>query len=186
MQAGACGAVAGAALVVTAAFAFADFARVYFSVYPAQAADEFKYGTADLFARVRSLGPGKQRVCFASLDWYNYETFVDFYMSGSALKPIEGLDAACSLPGSLIVVDAPLEGTARRQARVRAAGLRRRHHGLRVRNLTALKTRHSDLRHDALGDVTSSLRIKSPTRAKWSSCSSHVKSVVGPSSTYWA
>lgn len=96
-------------LIAVAAFAFADFAHVYFAVYPAAAADQFKYGTADLFARVRALGADEQRVCFASLDWYNYETYVDFYMAGSPLAPLEGLSPACDAPGSLIVVDAPFK-----------------------------------------------------------------------------
>ncbi|MDQ2908254.1 MAG: hypothetical protein M3R44_02770 [Candidatus Eremiobacteraeota bacterium] len=94
------------------AFAFADFDRVYFAAYPAAAADQFKYGTADLFARVRALGTGDRRVCFASLDWYNYDTYVDFYMAGSPLVPIEGLPAACAGPRSLIVVDAPSKAPA--------------------------------------------------------------------------
>ncbi|MBC5801380.1 MAG: hypothetical protein GIX03_10270 [Candidatus Eremiobacteraeota bacterium] len=95
------------AVGVTAAFAFGDFARVYFTVYPAMSADAFKYGTASLFHTVRVLGTGEQRVCFGSLDWYNYDTFVDFYMRDSPLAPIEGLGSPCTLPGSLIVVDAP-------------------------------------------------------------------------------
>jgi len=99
--------MAATALVAAAAFAFADFARVYFTVYPAMAADAFKYGTASLFHTVRVLGVGERRVCFGSLDWYNYETFVDFYMRGASLLPIEGVGLACTLPGSLIVVDGP-------------------------------------------------------------------------------
>lgn len=99
--------MATTALAATAAFAFAGFARVYFTVYPAMAADAFKYGTASLFATVRVLGVGERRVCFGSLDWYNYHTFVDFYMRGSSLAPVEGVGPVCTLPGSLIVVDAP-------------------------------------------------------------------------------
>ena len=95
------------ALSVTAAVALSDFARVYFTVYPAMAADAFKYGTASLFHTIGVLGVGERRVCFGSLDWYNYDTYVDFYMRESPLTPIEGLGFACTLPGSLIVVDAP-------------------------------------------------------------------------------
>ncbi len=64
-------------------------------------------GTNPLELHAGVLGVGERRVCFGSLDWYNYDTFVDFYMRGSALSPVEGLGFPCTLPGSLIVVDAP-------------------------------------------------------------------------------
>ena len=106
----ACGFANGAAttlLVSIAVLSTIDFMHAYLFVYPNASADAFKFGTAQMFATIRRLEPGRTRVCFASLDWYNYETLTDFYLAGSSLVPIEGVTPQCRLAGSLVVVDDP-------------------------------------------------------------------------------
>ncbi len=99
--------VASGAFALVATLATLDFARAYVYVYPGASADAFKSGTANLFHTLRTLERGHDRVCFASLDWYNYATLTDYYLAGSSLVPIEGIAPDCRLAGSLIVVDEP-------------------------------------------------------------------------------
>lgn len=97
-----------AALVSVAVVATVDFMRAYLVVYPVASATSFKFGTARMFATVRALAnDGYARVCFGSLDWYNYPTYVDYYLARSRIVAIEGLPDVCFAPGSLVVVDDP-------------------------------------------------------------------------------
>ena len=93
--------------VIVAAASTLDFVRAYLYVYPDASAAAFKFGTARLFATLRARDRADKRVCFTSLDWFNYETLTDYYLAGSSLVPIEGVAAECRQPGSLVVVDDP-------------------------------------------------------------------------------
>ena len=95
------------AFALVAAVSTLDFVRAYLYVYPDASAGAFKFGTADLFATLRARDRDDARVCFASLDWYNYPTLTDYYLAGSHLVPFEGIVPACREPGSLVVVDDP-------------------------------------------------------------------------------
>jgi 4-amino-4-deoxy-L-arabinose transferase-like glycosyltransferase len=99
-------AAAAAAFCVVVAVSVLDFCRTYFLVYPAQSADAFRYGTANLFRTLRTFEGTYARVCFDSIDWYNYETLTGYYLGASRLVPSEGL-TECSQPFSLSVVDDP-------------------------------------------------------------------------------
>ena len=101
--------IAVAAFSVIVSVSVLDFCREYFFVYPAQSADAFRYGTAGIFKTVRAFEGRYDRVCFAALDWYNYETLTQYYLDGSPLEAIENVSSECSAPRSLIVVSDPTE-----------------------------------------------------------------------------
>jgi 4-amino-4-deoxy-L-arabinose transferase-like glycosyltransferase len=96
-----------AAFGVIVAVSVLDFCRNYFFVYPAESADAFRYGTASLFKTVRGFEGSYERVCFDSLDWYNYETLTGYYLADSPLIAVEANLDACVAPRSLIVVSDP-------------------------------------------------------------------------------
>ncbi len=96
-----------AAFLVTVVCSMLAFCREYFLIYPEASADAFRFGTASLFRTVRRFDATYARVCFGSLDWYNYETLIDYYLAASPLTPIEGVTEECRLRRSLIVVSDP-------------------------------------------------------------------------------
>jgi hypothetical protein len=96
-----------AAFSVIVAVSVLDFCRNYFFIYPAESAGAFRYGTASLFKTLRGFEGSYERVCFDSLDWYNYETLTEYYLAGSPLVAIEANLDACDAPRSLIVVSDP-------------------------------------------------------------------------------
>lgn len=99
--------IVAAAFSVIVAVSTLDFCREYFFVYPGQSADAFRYGTASLFRTLRRFDDNYARVCFGSLDWYNYVTLTDYYLANSPLVPIEASLDECRRPHSLIVVSDP-------------------------------------------------------------------------------
>jgi len=89
-------------LVAAVCVQFAQFCSAYFVRYPVQAAHIFHYGDRDVFAFVKAHDAGVERVCFTSLDAWNYSAQTGFYMPGSTPALFGWMDPACKKAHTLL------------------------------------------------------------------------------------
>ena len=104
------GGLRNAAPVIAAAlalFSVLHFAIFYFTRYVHVNSNAWDSGTAAMFARVRTLSAGFQRVCFSVRPaWYELPTYERFYLAGDPIQTFNDVnDPACFAPGTLIVTD---------------------------------------------------------------------------------
>ena len=82
---------------------FVLFCRAYFIVYPQASADANQYEYREIFTTVRALAPAESRACFVDLNPMNSLTLFAFYLRSTKLELLEGLQAECSQPNSILV-----------------------------------------------------------------------------------
>jgi len=99
-------------LAAVAVVELAQFCVAYFVRYPDQAAHIFHYGDRDIFAFVKANDGADERVCFTSLDPWNYSAAVRYYMPGSTHALYSWVAPACRHPRSLLSLKSRSEAPA--------------------------------------------------------------------------
>jgi 4-amino-4-deoxy-L-arabinose transferase-like glycosyltransferase len=100
--------VVAAAFTVVATISVVQFSWFYFTKFVHQNSNAWDSGTRAMFERIIAESSHYERVCFSVLpQWYDADSYSRFYLSGSRLQWLDGIrDPRCSLPGTMIAVDA--------------------------------------------------------------------------------
>lgn len=96
-----------ALLTIVVVVQFGNYCNAYFRRYPAESANAFRYGDKELFSFIKAHERVFDRVCITSLSWWNFTSEVGYYMWDDDFPTIEGLDARCYNPGSLMALSSP-------------------------------------------------------------------------------
>jgi hypothetical protein len=94
-------------LTIVVVVQFGNYCNAYFRRYPAESANAFRYGDKELFSFIKAHERVFDRVCITSLSWWNFTSEVGYYMWDDDFPTIEGLDARCYNPGSLMALSSP-------------------------------------------------------------------------------
>jgi uncharacterized membrane protein YphA (DoxX/SURF4 family) len=103
---------------IVAALAIAEFSHfwhAYFVAYPGQAAHIFHYGDREIFRFVRAHAAGSERICFTSLDGWNYEAQTKFYLPDAPMELNGWMAPDCTKPHTLLSLKAQSEAPPKAQ-----------------------------------------------------------------------